>query len=57
MGKYLPNMVHKDNEREVFSFIYSCLLPIMNIVVVCIGLCELVDIVMYKIIKYIKRWL
>nr|DAQ75814.1 MAG TPA: hypothetical protein [Caudoviricetes sp.] len=57
MGKYLPNMVHKDNEREVFSFIYSCLLPIMNIVVVCIGLCELVDVVMYKIIKYIKRWL
>ena len=46
MGKYLPNMVHKDNEREVFSFIYSCLLPIMNIVVVCIGLCELVDVVM-----------
>lgn len=57
MGKYLPNMVHKDNEREVFSFIYSCLLPIMNIVVVCIGLYELVDVVMYKIIKYIKRWL
>lgn len=57
MGKYLPNMVHKDNEREVFSFIYCCLLPIMNIVVVCIGLCELVDVVMHKIIKHIKRWL
>lgn len=56
MGKYLPNMVHKENEREVFSFIYCCLLPIMNIVV-CIGLCELVDVVMHKIIKYIKRWL
>lgn len=54
MGKYLPNMV--ENEREVFSFIYCCLLPIMNIVV-CIGLCELVDVVMHKIIKYIKRWL
>lgn len=53
----LPNMVHKENEREVFSFIYCCLLPIMNIVVVCIGLCELVDVVMHKIIKYIKRWL
>lgn len=57
MGKYLPNMVHKENEREVFSFIYCCLLPIINIVVVCIGLCELVDVVMHKIIKYIKRWL
>lgn len=57
MGKYLPNMVHKENEREVFSFIYCCLLPITNIVVVCIGLCELVDVVMRKIIKYIKRWL
>lgn len=54
MGKYLPNMVHKENEREVFSFIYCCLLPIMNIIVVCIGLCELVE---HKIIKYIKRWL
>lgn len=43
MGKYLPNMVHKENEREVFSFIYCCLLPIMNIVVVCIGLCKLFD--------------
>lgn len=29
----------------------------MNIVVVYIGLCELVDVVMHKIIKYIKRWL
>lgn len=57
MGKYLPNMVYKENEREVLSFIYCCLLPIMNIVVVCIGLWELVDVVMHKIIKCIKRWL
>lgn len=57
MGKYLPNMVDKKDERQVFSFIYCCLLPIMNIVVVCIGLCELVDVVMHKIIKHIKRWL
>lgn len=57
MGKYLPNIVHKENKHEVFSLI-DCCLPIMNIVVVYIGLCELVDVVMYKIIKYIiKRWL
>lgn len=57
MGKYLPNIVHKENKHEVFSLIDCCLLPIMNIIVVCIGLCELVDVVMHKIIKYIKRWL
>jgi hypothetical protein len=57
MGKYLPSMVDKKDERQVFSFIYCCLLPIMNIVIVCIGLCELFDVVMHNIIKHIKRWL
>lgn len=57
MGKYLPNMVDKKDERQVFSFIYACLLPILNIIIIVIGLSELVDVVMHKIIKYIKRWL
>lgn len=56
MGKYLPNIVNKDNKHEVFSFIYTCLLPIMNIMVIVIGLSELADVVLRKTVNYIKRW-
>lgn len=57
MGKYLPNMVDKNDKHQVFSFIYACLIPILNIMVVIIGLSELADIVLCKTVNYIKRWL
>lgn len=58
VGKYVPNMVNKSNSREVFSFIYCCALPILNLVVILIGITELMDIGIRKLSNYImKRWL
>lgn len=53
MGKYLSNMVDK---QEVHSFIHVCLIPIINILVVIVGLFELVNGILHKIANYIEKW-
>lgn len=58
MGKYIPGLVNKSSKRESFSYIYSCFLPLFNIVVFLVGVTTLLDIIAYKIFdKFYKRWL
>ena len=57
MGKYIPNLVDKNDEKDKESFVYTCLLPIMNIVPVAMGIFKLVDKILRKLSNYIKRWL
>jgi hypothetical protein len=56
MGKYLSNMVDKNDKQEVHSFIHVCLIPIINILVVIVGLFELVNGILHKIANYIEKW-
>lgn len=56
IGKYTPNMVDKNSEQEVHSFIHVCLIPIVNILVVIVGLFELVNGILHKIANYIEKW-
>lgn len=57
MGKYIPNLVDKNDEKDKVSFIYICLLPIMNLLPISMGIFELVDKMLRKLSNYIKRWL
>lgn len=57
MGKYIPNLVDKNDEKDKESFVYTCLLSIMNIVPVAMGIFKLVDKILRKLSNYIKRWL
>lgn len=57
MGKYIPDFVNKKDEKDVVAFFYWCIFPLVNIVVILIGISYLVDNKIHKFSKYLMRWL
>lgn len=53
MGKYIPNFVDKKDEKDVIAFIYWCIIPLTNIMVILAGMACLTDTKIRKSFKYL----